>query len=78
MHLTFGIPVRAALKADRGEWKAFAVLGNVISVVVSCARKADHLPSRHVAVAAVDRIGKKSLNRDLEKLVEKRFAAYRR
>src|SRR4051812_47845241 len=50
----FRVPVRAALQADRRQGKALAVFAHELAVVVAGAREADHLPGRHVAVAAVD------------------------
>src|SRR5262249_20749086 len=38
------------------------------------ARIADHLPSRHVTVAAIDRVGEKALHGDLKQRLEKHAA----
>src|SRR5947209_7090465 len=53
-------PFRAAGDAHRRQRKPLVVAVDPIQIVVSGARKADHLPRRHVAVAAVDRIGEEA------------------
>src|SRR5580700_5439320 len=39
------------------------VFADVVAIVVTRARKADELPSRHVTVAAIDRIGEEAFHR---------------
>ena len=51
------------------------MLGDVVAIVVARARKADELPARHVAVAAIDRIGEKAFDRIREDRLEELLAA---
>src|SRR6516225_10122958 len=49
-------------------------VGNVTRLIVMRAWEADHLPSRHVLVAAVDRVGQESFLRVLDDELEKFLA----
>ena len=50
-------PGGAALQADRRQRVGLVRLIDHVAIVVASAGKADELPARHVAIAAIDRIG---------------------
>src|SRR5689334_3295413 len=43
-----------------------------VAIVVTRAGETDHPPSRHVAVAAIDRVGEEAVTRVLQQYLEKR------
>src|ERR1700723_102752 len=47
-------PTGSALETDRGVGHRFAVTGDPLLIVVMSPRESDHLPGRHIPVAAVD------------------------
>ena len=51
------------IDADRRQRDALIVPVDPVAIVVMRARKTDHLPRRHVLVAAIDRVGKKAILR---------------
>src|SRR5262249_42867468 len=53
-------PFRAARDAHRRQREALVVAVDPVEIVVAGAREADHLPRRHVAVAAVYRVGEEA------------------
>src|SRR5262249_35262040 len=55
--------------------KALVVTLHPFPVIVTGARKADHLPGRHVLIPTVNRIGKKALMRVREKDLEEVLTA---
>ena len=61
--------------ADGRQREAFVVPIDPVAIVVARTRKADHFPGRHIAVAAVDRIGEEAFLRVVEQLVEETFRA---
>src|SRR6476646_9654626 len=71
-----GVPFGAALQADGRQGEALAVFADELSVVVSRAGEADHLPSCHVAIAAIDRIGEKPFDRVLQEDAEEGLPAH--
>src|SRR5690242_11507893 len=52
-------------------WIAFVVAADPIAIVVADAGESDHLPSDHVAIAAVNGIGEESLGHVLQQRAEK-------
>jgi hypothetical protein len=63
--------IRLASDADRRMRITFVVVADPVAVVIADARKADHFPSDHVAIAAMDRIGEKPFGYVLQQRVEK-------
>ena len=63
-------PVRMLADADGRQRLRLVVAVDPVAVVVVRAGKSDHLPGRHVAVAAIDRVGEETLLRILEDLGE--------
>src|SRR3569833_2476890 len=63
-------PLDAAADAHRRQRVLLAVPGDEVRVVVARPRKADQLPARHVAVAAVDRVAPEALEGVLQQLLE--------
>src|SRR3569833_1661278 len=55
-------PFRAAGDGHRAVRIRLIVFGDVVAVVVTRARKADHLPRHHVVIAAIDRVGKEAFH----------------
>src|SRR3569623_585514 len=53
-------PLGAAFEADRRQREALVVAVDPVPIVVAGAGESDQLPLVHVAVAAVNRIGKKA------------------
>ena len=51
------------------------MFADVVAIIVTRARKSDELPSRHVAVAAIDRIGEEAFHRVGQNSLEKVLAA---
>src|ERR1700689_1883867 len=51
------------------------MLGDGVAIVVTRARKADEFPSRHVTVAAINRIGEKAFHGVGQNTLKKLFAA---
>ena len=60
--------------ADRRQRNALVMLVDPVAIIVMRAGKADHLPRRHVLVAAIDRIGEKAGLRVLEDQLEEILA----
>src|ERR1700756_2043572 len=54
-------PVRMIVDADNRQSDALVVTVDPIAIIVMRARKSDHLPGGQIFVAAVDRIGKKTV-----------------
>ena len=69
-----GVHSAAPDDADGRMGIALVVTADPVAVIVTGAREADHLPRAHVAIAAVDRIGEKSLLHVLEQALEERLA----
>ena len=74
MLVRFRCPVGAAGDGDRRQREAFVMPVDPVEVIVAGAGEADHLPGDHVAVAAVDRVGKEALLDVLERLLEESLA----
>src|ERR1044071_1245087 len=59
----FGIkrakPATQPVDRDRPLGKGHVVLADIIQIVVPRAGESDHLPARHVALTAIQRVGKK-------------------
>src|SRR5690348_971925 len=73
MCLSLGCPAGRAHDADRRQRETLIVTVDPVEIVVARAREADHFPRNHVAITAVDRIGKKALLHVLEDLGKKRL-----
>src|SRR6185503_19030487 len=67
-------PVGTAGDGDGRQREAFVMPVDPVEVIVAGAGEADHLPGDHVAVAAVDRVGKEALLDVLERLLEESLA----
>src|SRR6478672_5295457 len=67
-------PFRAAGHADGRERKALVVAIDPVEIIVAGAGVADHRPRRHVAVAAVDRVGEEAHLDVLDGLLHERLA----
>src|SRR5690242_4354690 len=60
---SMGDPIGSAGDADRRQREALVVALDPVAIVVAGARKPQHLPADHVAVAAIERIGEEALAR---------------
>ncbi len=65
-----GLPIGRAHYADGAERELLVVAPDAIAVVVASAWEADHLPGAHVAVSAVDMVGKKAFPNRLKQRLE--------
>src|SRR3569623_1508438 len=72
--LPFVRPFRAAGDRHRAVRIRLIVLADVVAVVVTRARKTDHIPRHHVAIAAIDRIGEEALHGVLQHEIEEHLA----
>src|SRR4029079_13752587 len=70
----FRRPVHSARDADGRKRKALVVTVDPVEIVVARPRVPDHPPRDHVAVAAIDRVGKEALLHVLDRLLEKRLS----
>src|SRR6195256_206553 len=70
----FRRPIHSARDADGRKRKALVVTVDPVEIVVARARVPDHPPRDHVAVAAIDRIGKETLLHVIDRLLEKRLS----
>src|SRR4051812_17001557 len=70
----FRRPVHSARDADGRKRKALVVTVDPVEIVVARAGVPDHPPRDHVAVAAIDRIGKETLLHVLDRLLEERLS----
>src|SRR6185369_7288339 len=70
----FRRPVHSARDADGRKRKALVVTVDPVEIVVARARIPDHPPRDHVAVAAIDGIGKETLLHVLDRLFEERLS----
>ncbi len=68
------VPIRPSLEADGRTGIAFVMSVDPVAVVVPGAGIADHAPRAHVAIAAVNRIGEKSLPRVRKQQLEERLS----
>src|SRR5580700_9789789 len=68
-------PVGMILDRCRRDRDGLIMPVDPLAVIVMRAGKSDHLPGRHVLVAAVDRIGEKALLRIVENKLEEVFSA---
>src|SRR4029077_2043324 len=60
-HASLGnIPGASAHDADRRKGITLVVTLYPIAIIVACSGKSDQLPTSHVTVAAIDRVGKKT------------------
>src|SRR5438105_3180970 len=59
-----------SIDGDRAFWIRHVMLADMVAVVVARPGKADHLPARHVLIAAIERIGEKALHRVLQHQLE--------
>src|ERR1700733_1911345 len=69
-------PVRVLGDSNRRQRVALVVPLAPPPVIVARPREPDHLPRRHVFVAAIDRIGEETLLRVLEKKIEEALGAF--
>ena len=72
------VPIRPSHDADGRKRIALVMAVDPVAIIVARAWKADHAPGAHVAIAAVDRIGEKTLLRVLQQQFEERLARRRR
>src|SRR6478752_5285650 len=68
------VPIRPSLEADGRTGIAFVMSVDPVAVVVPGAGIADHAPRAHIAIAAVNRIGEKSLPRVRKQQLEERLS----
>src|SRR5947209_1790893 len=64
-------PFRPAGNADRRQRVVLVVVADVVAIVVARAGEADHLPRRHVLVAAIDGVGEEAFHGVLQQQLEK-------
>src|SRR5580765_9039466 len=69
-----GIPLRSPLDADRRMRIGLIVARHPVAVVIARAGKADHFPRAHVAVTAIERVGKKPLLHVRDEIFEELLA----
>src|SRR6187551_2187327 len=70
----FRRPIRPPRHADGRQRKALVVTMDPVEIIVAGPRVPDHAPPRHVAIAAIDRVGKEALLHVLDRLLEERLA----
>src|SRR5712672_3179916 len=71
---TFRRPVRSARDADGWKRKALVVTVDPVEIVVARPGIPDHPPPDHLAIAAIDRVGKEALLNVRDHLQEERVA----
>src|SRR5258708_17425820 len=64
-----------AVKGNGALGIGLIVFFDMVAVVVTRAGKADHLPARHVSVAAIERIGEETFHGVLQHQLEKSLGA---